>query len=126
VTRPHREATLTLIRAGHTLAWLSIEACLVSVLYDGCSARTDRRTALVGAVVAGESLVFVANGFRCPLTRLAERLGAENGSVTDIWLPGWLARNLPAIHVPLIALALILHGRNLRRRGRPTRGGASA
>ena len=88
----------------------------MSVLYDGSCGRTDRRTALAGAVVAGESLVFVASGFRCPLTRLAERLGAENSGVTDIWLPGWFAHNLPAIHVPLIALALILHGRNLHRR----------
>ncbi len=88
----------------------------MSVLYDGLCGRTDRRTAMAGAVVAGESLVFVVSGFRCPLTQLAERLGAESGSVTDLWLPRWFARNLAAIHVPLITLALVLHGRNLRRR----------
>ncbi len=58
----------------------------------------------------------MVSGFRCPLTQLAERLGAESGSVTDLWLPRWFARNLAAIHVPLITLALVLHGRNLRRR----------
>src|ERR1700682_1605222 len=30
---------------------------------------------------------WVASGFRCPLTSLAERLGAPRGSVTDIYLP---------------------------------------
>jgi uncharacterized membrane protein YozB (DUF420 family) len=67
-------------------------------------------------VVVGESLVFVANGFRCPLTAVAESLGAERGSVTDIYLPGWFAHRLPVIHVPLVLLALLLHGRNLRAR----------
>jgi hypothetical protein len=61
-------------------------------------------------------LIFAVNGFRCPLTDVAESLGAENGSVTDIYLPEWFAHNLPAIHVPLIFLAVYLHGRNLRRR----------
>ena len=50
------------------------------------------------------------------MTQLAERIGAGKGSVTDIYLPDWFARNLPAIHVPLIALAILLHVRNLRGR----------
>jgi hypothetical protein len=36
--------------------------------------------------------------------------------VTDIYLPAWFARNLPAIHVPIILLAVVLHHRNMRRR----------
>ena len=37
---------------------------------------------------------------------------------TYIYLPKWFARNLPAIHVPLIVLAVALHWRNLRRQVR--------
>jgi hypothetical protein len=88
---------------------------MVYVLYAGLANRTDRRAAIAAAVIAAESLVFAANGFRCPLTDVAESLGAEHGSVTDIYLPARFARNLPAIHVPLLALALFLHGRNIRR-----------
>ena len=106
---------LLAIKAAHTLVWFSIESCMVYVLYAGLANRTDRRAAVAGAVIAAESLVFAANGFRCPLTDVAESLGAEHGSVTDIYLPARFARNLPAIHVPLLALALYLHGRNLRR-----------
>ena len=58
----------------------------------------------------------MANGARCPLTSLAESLGADDGSVTDIYLPGWLARILPMIHVPLVLAALWLHWRNLSGR----------
>lgn len=43
-----------------------------------------------------------------------------DGSVTDIWLPRWFAHNLPAIHVPLLAVAAYLNGRNLRDRQRHT------
>jgi hypothetical protein len=84
------------------------------VLYAGAARRTGRRAALAGAVVAGESLIFAASRFRCPLTQLAENYGAADGSVTGIWLPRWFARNLHAIHVPLLAAAACLNGRNLR------------
>jgi hypothetical protein len=86
------------------------------LLVEGFAGRSGRREAAAGGVVAGESLIFAACGFRCPLTLLARRLGAENGSVTGIYLPAWLARSLPAVHVPLIVLAAFLHGANLRRR----------
>jgi hypothetical protein len=71
---------------------------------------------VAAAVVAAECLVFAADGFRCPLTGLAERAGAASGSVTDIYLPTWFAKNLPAIHLPLLALIGWLHWRTLRRR----------
>ena len=116
-TRPN-DAALAVVTAAHTLAWFSIESCVAYVLYAGATRRTGRRVALAGAVVAGETLVFAASGFRCPLTRLAEKLGTADGSVTDIWLPRWFARNLPAIHVPLLAAAVYLNGRNLCQRQR--------
>ena len=107
---------LVAIKAIHTLAWFSIESCMIYLLYAGVTKRSDRRAAIAGAVVGAESLIFVANGFRCPLTSLAEELGAEHGSVTDIYLPRWFAHNLPAIHAPLLALAAFLHMRNVRHR----------
>jgi hypothetical protein len=103
------------IKAVHTLAWASIESCVLYVLSAGLAGRTDRRVGVAGLVVAGETLVFAANGFRCPLTGLAERYGAERGSVTDIYLPKWFAHSLPAIHAPLLVLLTYLHGRNLHR-----------
>jgi hypothetical protein len=53
------------------------------------------------------------------LTGLAEEAGAASGSVTDINLPAWFARNLPVIHLPLLALIGWLHlraPRGLRER----------
>ena len=111
-----RDAALRAVKGFHTAAWFSIEACMVYLLYAGFSGKSDRRAAVAAAVVGGETLVFVVNGFRCPLTPLAQRLGDPHGSVTDIYLPRWFAHNLPAIHVPLIVLAVALHRRNFRNR----------
>jgi hypothetical protein len=104
---------LAVVKTIHTLVWLSVEVAMVYVLQAGLRRRSDRRVAVAGAMVAAESLIFLANGARCPLTGVAESMGAEKGSVTDIYLPRWFARILPAIHVPLIAAAVSLHARNL-------------
>jgi hypothetical protein len=104
---------LALIKAFHTLAWFSIESCMLYLLYAGFTKRTDRSVVVATTVVGGECLIFAANGFHCPLTKLAESYGADNGSVTDIYLPGWFAHYLPVIHIPLLILAAFLHGRNL-------------
>jgi hypothetical protein len=114
-----RPAAVAVVKAVHTVAWASIEACVAYVLLAGLAGRTDRRVAMAAGVVAGESLVFAANGFRCPLTQLAQRYGAESGSVTDIYLPRWFARNLPAIHAPLLVVMAGLHVRNLRHSREP-------
>jgi hypothetical protein len=107
---------LTTIKLIHTAIWFGVESCMAYVLWAGFARRTDRRVAIAAGVVAGETLIFAVNRFRCPLTQLAEHVGAEHGGVTDIYLPRWFARSLPAIHVPLILVAGYLHRRNLRPR----------
>ena len=48
-----------------------------------------------GALVAAESVVFLANRGKCPLTPLAEQYGAQRGGVSDIFLPDAVARTIP-------------------------------
>jgi hypothetical protein len=111
---PGTAVVLTGIKAVHTLARFSIESSVIYLLYAGLRRKSDRRAAVAGAIVAAESLIFAANGFRCPVTNLAVTLGAERGGVTDMFLPRWFARNLPAIHAPLFVVAIVLHLRNMR------------
>ena len=110
------DRALVVVKTVHTAIWALVEAAMAYLLVSGAMRRSDRWAGIAGAVVAGETAVFLANGARCPLTSLAESLGAEDGSVTDIYLPGWLARILPAIHVPLVLAAVWLHWRNLSGR----------
>lgn len=107
-----RRSALVGVKTMHSLLYFSIEFCVGYLIYAGIKRREDRRTAIAAGVVGGESLIFLGNQCRCPLTRLAENLGAASGSVTDIYLPGFLASRLVLIHVPLLALALYLHVRN--------------
>jgi hypothetical protein len=106
---------LRVIKAFHTAIWLSVETAFGYLIVSGITKRSHRLVVGSAAVVAAETVIYVANGFRCPLTELAQSLGAESGSVTDLYLPRWLARSLPVIHAPLVLLALYLH--------RPTRSG---
>jgi hypothetical protein len=104
------------VKLVHTAAFFAIGACLVDFAYSALRGRSDRRAAASGAVVTVEALVYAANGFRCPLTTVAERLGAEHGSVADIYLPRWLEQHLPLITGPVFAGAVALHARTLWRR----------
>jgi hypothetical protein len=114
-----RSILLAGLKAAHTAIWAAVETCVVYLVVAGWRGRTDRRAALAAGVVGAETAIFLGNGAHCPLTGLAEELGASRGSVTDIFLPRRLARNLPAIHVPLLLAAAYLHLRNVaRRRGR--------
>lgn len=106
---------LRVIKAFHTAIWLSVEAAFGFLIVSGFTKRSDRLVAGSAAVVTAETLIYLANRMKCPLTELAHSLGAESGSVTDIYLPRRLARSLPVIHAPLVLLALYLH--------RPTRTG---
>lgn len=108
-----RRVGLVAVKSVHTAAFFSIGSCLVYLAYSGLARQTDRRAVIAGAVVTGETLVYAANGFRCPLTDLAERLGSEHGSVADIYLPHWIESHLPLITGPIFAAALALHVRNL-------------
>lgn len=104
-----RNALLTAIRVFHTAVWLLVEAALGYLISTGFTNHRSRLVAVSGAVVAVETVVYLANGASCPLTDLAESLGTDSGSVTDIYLPRWLAKSLPFLHVPLVLLALFLH-----------------
>jgi hypothetical protein len=109
---------LVIVKAMHSLIYFSIEFCMGYLIYAGLRGREDRRTAIAAGVVVGESIIFVGNRCRCPLTGLAKDLGDARGSVTDIYLPRWLASNLVPIHVPLLALALYMHARNFLRQSK--------
>jgi hypothetical protein len=104
------------VKAFHSLAFLILQTAILYLLYKAIRGESDRHAGMSAVLVGGECLVYAGNGFRCPLTGLAEDLGAEHGQVTDIFLPKWLANNIANIYAPLYAIALFLHARNLRRR----------
>jgi len=105
--------SLAVVRAVHAAVFLVELAAILWLVVTGLVGRRDRTVALAGALVAAEAAVFIANGGVCPLTPLAERLGARRGSVSDIFLPDAIARTIPIWSSTLVALGVALHVRRL-------------
>ena len=108
-------ASLAGVRALHTAVFFVELASIGWLVLTGWIGRRDRTVAIAAGLVGAEGLVFVANSGVCPLTPLAERLGARRGSVSDIFLPDAVARTIPQWSSALVALAVVLHIRSARR-----------
>jgi hypothetical protein len=108
-----RRLALVAVKTVHTAAFFSIATSLCYFTYAGAARRSDRHAAVAAAVVTGEAVLYAANGFRCPLTTVAQRLGDDHPSVADIYLPSWPAAHIPHITAPMFTVALALHTRNL-------------
>jgi len=105
------EEALTAIKAIHTAIFASIAGAILLALWDGVRGQPRRRTAIAGGLVLAETVVYASNNQVCPLTPLAEELGAARGSVVDIFLPAWAARQIPIVAGSAALLALILNVR---------------
>jgi hypothetical protein len=55
-----------------------------------------------------EGLVLLISGWKCPLTIYAENLGADDGSVTDIFLPRFIADKMFKIFGTISVICLVL------------------
>lgn len=82
-----RPASLVAIKVAHTAIFFSILALIVLLTWDGLRGRPRRRTAIALGIAVSETAVYATNNQVCPLSPLAESLGAPRGSVTDIFLP---------------------------------------
>jgi len=118
-----RPAAVVAIKSFHTVAFVLIAAMIVLVAWDGLRGRATRRTVAATGVALAESAVFASNNRVCPLTPLAEELGASSGSVTDIFLPDWLSRRIPVLFGGLLVIGLCLHVAGWRRRASGVRAG---
>jgi hypothetical protein len=100
--------TILQVKLVHTLIFWMLSVCVLYTLFSGLADRVTVWTWVAVGLVTVESVVLIASGWTCPLTILAERLGAERGSVTDIFLPAWLADRIFPICGTTYAIALFL------------------
>jgi hypothetical protein len=105
-----KRTAIFLIKLLHTLIFFVLSAGILYTVYSGIANRVTRWTkwAMVSIVVEGAALLL--NGGVCPLRTWAEQLGDARGSVTDIFLPRWLADRIFTLCTPLylIGCALVL------------------
>jgi len=100
--------TLFQIKLAHTVIFWILSLCTIYALYSGLADRITPWTWIAVGLPLVESIALAASGWTCPLTILAERQGALQGSVADIFLPKWLADRIFPICGTMYALALVL------------------
>lgn len=105
--RTTHPATLVAVKAVHTAIFASLFWAVLYTFYSGITGRVSRKSGIAVAAVLGEAVIYAGNDFRCPLTKVAEGLGAENGTVGDIFLPAWFARRLPWISSTVMGVGLL-------------------
>ena len=74
--------------------------CLAYLLYACITATFNVPVIIAIASILLNGVLLLLNHGRCPFTTLAENQGAEKGSVTDIFLPDCIARNIFRVSFP--------------------------
>lgn len=104
---PGSPTRIAVIKATHSLIFLSMAASILYTLYSGFTGRISRKTRVAAASVIGEGAVLLLNNGRCPLTDMVEDLGSAHGSVSDIFLPRAIAERIPVLFTPPFAIGLL-------------------
>lgn len=100
--------SITFIKSLHMAIFILLSGALTLFLHNVIVDKVSTLTWIAVAVFLIEGVVLIANGWRCPLTTYAERLGASHGQVTDIFLPKCIADRVFQIYGGLFALGLVL------------------
>lgn len=100
--------TIFHIKLVHSIVFWVLSLCTGYALYSGIADRITAWTWVAVVLLLIESIVLAASGWTCPLTILAERRGALQGSVTDIFLPKWFADRTFPVCGTMYGVALVL------------------
>jgi len=100
------DARLRAVKLLHTVAWAFFATCVVLIPFAASQHRFGLAGLLIGAV-AVESVVLVANSWRCPLTDVAAKYTEDRRPNFDIYLPSWLARFNKEIFGSLYAVGIL-------------------
>jgi polyferredoxin len=97
------------IKLLHTVVWAIFVACILGISIASLLGRHALAAALA-AIVLGEVLVLVVNGWRCPLTAVAARYTQDRRDNFDIYLPEWLARHNKTLCGAIYVMSLVYAG----------------
>jgi hypothetical protein len=99
---------LTLVRAVHTLIYVVMASAALVVLAAGITGARGPWLWIALGLVALESAVFAASGFKCPLTAIAVKYGATKDGAYDTYFPEWCTRYTFAVFGPVIVVGVVL------------------
>ena len=114
MTETRHPLAILALKSVHTVIFAGELSAILWLVASGLLGRRDRSVGIAAVAVAAEAAVFLAYDGVCPITPLTERMGATDGSVSDIFLPDALARTTPIWSTGLLVVAGLLHLRALR------------
>ncbi len=103
-----RLRSITFIKSVHTIIFVPLSGLLFVFLFEVVVDRITYFTWIAVAVFLAEGVVLMTHGWRCPLTKYAERLGSTHGQITDFFFPKWFADRVFLVYSGLFAVSLVL------------------
>jgi len=105
-----RARPLAAVRALHTAIYVVMAGATLFLIYAALAGVRGEALWVALGLLAVESVVFVGNGLKCPLTAVAIRHGAGVGRLFDTFLPERLTRHTFQVFAPLILFGAALLG----------------
>jgi hypothetical protein len=99
---------LFIIKFIHSLIFWWQVICLGYLLFACITASFNILVLLAIISILLNGILLLINKGRCPFTTLSEREGAKRGSVTDIFLPEWVARHIFRVAFPVFIIEIIV------------------
>jgi hypothetical protein len=99
---------LAIVRLIHSAIYIVMAGATLVLVYAGFTGASGLWLWIAMALLAVESVIFAANGMKCPLTAVAVRYGAEKGFAFDALLPERLTRHTFQFFGSLMVLGLLL------------------
>ncbi len=99
---------LALVRGIHTAIYVVMAVATFVLLYAGVTGAHGTWLWVVLGLLGIEVIVFAGNGFKCPLTAIAVKYGAETGHVFDTFLPERFTRHTFRFFGTVMFVGLVL------------------
>lgn len=99
---------LAAIRAIHSAIYLAMAWSVLYILFCGIAGRSGTLLAIALVLVGVECVVFIGNGMKCPLSKLATDYGAKEATFTDTFLPERFTRYTAPVFGTLLVVGILL------------------
>ncbi|UNC92162.1 hypothetical protein [Candidatus Contubernalis alkaliaceticus] len=99
----HKNETIKLffIKLFHTIIWVVFVILISYILYSSIKNIVNAFTFIAILIVGIEGVILFLNGWKCPLTTIAEKYDNKREIGFDIFLPKWLAKDNKVIFTVL-------------------------
>jgi hypothetical protein len=99
--------SLVFIKSVHTAIFVVMNVCLAILILEVIADRISYLSWIAIAALLTESVVLVANGWRCPISIYAQNIGVTDGHESDIFLPLWFTDRIPLVYGSILAVTLV-------------------